>query len=103
MDVNDLKGLFAEVKTRMDAGIERVRRELANVRTGRASVGILDPIQVDAYGAKMPVITMAKRWTFIIDPALTIRQIEHNVDPAADAQRVAAEIARLKAAKPRPN
>ena len=29
MDVNDLKGLIAEVKTRMDAGVEHVRQELA--------------------------------------------------------------------------
>ena len=49
-----------------------------------------------AYGAKMPILTMSRRWTFIIDPALTIRQVEHDVNPAEDAQRVAAEIARLK-------
>jgi peroxiredoxin Q/BCP len=40
---------------------------------------------------------MSKRWTFIIGPDLKIRQVEHDVDPALDAQRVAAEIARLKA------
>ena len=50
----------------------------------------------NAYGAKMPILTMSKRWTFIIDPTLTIRQVQHDVDPAEDAQRVAAEIARLK-------
>ena len=38
MDVTDLKGLFAEVKKRMDAQLDHVRRELAGVRTGRASV-----------------------------------------------------------------
>ena len=42
MDVKDLKGLFGEVKKRMDAQIEHVRRELGGVRTGRASVTILD-------------------------------------------------------------
>ena len=35
MDVSDLKGLTAEVKKRMDAQIEHVRRELSGVRTGR--------------------------------------------------------------------
>ncbi len=59
MDVNDLKGLFAEVKTRMDAGIDRVRRDLANVRTGRASVGMLDAVHVEAYGARMPLNQVA--------------------------------------------
>jgi peroxiredoxin Q/BCP len=52
----------------------------------------------EAYGAKMPLVSMAKRWTFIIDPTLTIRQVQHDVDPSQDAQRVAAEIARLKQA-----
>jgi len=44
MDVNDLKGVFAEVKKRMDAAIERVRHDIASVRTGRASSGLLDRI-----------------------------------------------------------
>ena len=35
MDVSDVKGLFAEVKKRMDGQIEHVRRELTGVRTGR--------------------------------------------------------------------
>jgi len=50
----------------------------------------------EKYGAKMPLLTMAKRWTFIIDPTLTIQQVERDVDPAMDAQRVAGEIAHLK-------
>ena len=42
MDVSDLKGLFAEVKKRMDGQLEFVRKELAGVRTGRASTGLLE-------------------------------------------------------------
>ena len=60
MDFNDLKGMFGEVKTRMDSAIERVRKDMANVRTGRATVGLLDGIQVDAYGAKMPINQVAR-------------------------------------------
>ena len=37
MDVNDLKGLNAEVKKRMDGAIEHVRKELAGLRSGRAT------------------------------------------------------------------
>ena len=59
MDVNDLKGLFAEAKKRMDGQIEHVRRELAGVRTGRASTGLLENIMVEAYGAKMPLNQVA--------------------------------------------
>ena len=55
-----------------------------------------DGVVTEQYGAKMPLVTMAKRWTFIIDPTLTIRLVERDVDPAMDAQRVAGEIARLK-------
>jgi len=72
MDVKDLKGLFAEVKTRMDAGIERVRRDLANVRTGRASLGLLDAVHVEAYGARMPLNQVAS--LSIPEPSLIAAQ-----------------------------
>jgi peroxiredoxin Q/BCP len=55
-----------------------------------------DGVVTEKYGAKMPLLTMAKRWTFIIDPTLTIQLVERDVDPAMDAQRVAGEIANLK-------
>lgn len=51
----------------------------------------------EAYGVKMPVLTMAKRWTFILDPDLIIRQIDDDVDPALDAERVAQSLKRLQA------
>jgi len=38
MDVNDLKGLYAEVNKRMHAAQEHLQHEFAGVRTGRASV-----------------------------------------------------------------
>ncbi|HEX6464246.1 MAG TPA: ribosome recycling factor [Vicinamibacterales bacterium] len=59
MDVSDLKGVFAEVKKRMDTQIEHVRRELGGVRTGRASVNILDSVHVEAYGSSMPLNQVA--------------------------------------------
>src|ERR1041385_2262495 len=59
MDVNDLKGLNAEVKKRMDSAIEHVRKELRGLRRGRASVAILDPVQVEAYGSVMPLNQVA--------------------------------------------
>ncbi len=52
-----------------------------------------------AYGTKMPLVTIAKRWTFIIDPQLKIRKIEKDVDPALDAEKVAAMLAELKKTK----
>ena len=59
MDVSDLKGLFAEVKQRMDGHIDFVRKELAQVRTGRATTGLLDGVFVEAYGSKMPLNQLA--------------------------------------------
>jgi ribosome recycling factor len=59
MEASDLKGLSAEVKKRMDAQIEHVRRELGGVRTGRASVNILDTVHVEAYGSMMPINQVA--------------------------------------------
>lgn len=72
MDFNDLKGMFAEVKTKMEASIERVRREMAGVRTGRASVSLLDGVQVEAYGSKMPLNQVAT--LSIPEPALIVAQ-----------------------------
>jgi ribosome recycling factor len=72
MEFSDLKGMFTEVKGRMDAAIERVRRDLANVRTGRASVGLLDQVQVEAYGSRMPINQVAT--LSIPEPAMIIAQ-----------------------------
>ena len=38
MDVNDLKGLYAESTKRMNTALEHVKHELGGVRTGRATV-----------------------------------------------------------------
>lgn len=59
MDVSDLKGLFAEVRKRMDGHVEFVRKELAQVRTGRATTGLLDGVVVEAYGSRMPLNQVA--------------------------------------------
>lgn len=44
-----------DIKRRMDGAIEALRREFAGLRTGRASISLLEPITVDAYGAAMPL------------------------------------------------
>src|SRR5437764_11905395 len=72
MDVNDLKGLHAEVTKRMNVVLEHVRHELAGVRTGRASVTILDNVHVEAYGSKMPLNQVAG--LSIPEPTLILAQ-----------------------------
>src|SRR5438445_7477646 len=72
MDVNDLKGLYAEVTKKMQTAIDHVRHELAGVRTGRASVTILDSVHVDAYGSKMPLNQLAG--LSVPEPTLIVAQ-----------------------------
>jgi len=72
MDVSDLKGLFAEVKKRMDGQIDFVRKELAGVRTGRASTGLLDSVHVEAYGSRMPLNQVAS--LSVPEPTLIVAQ-----------------------------
>jgi ribosome recycling factor len=72
MDVSDLKGLFAEVRKRMDTQLDHVRRELGGVRTGRASVTILDTVHVEAYGSSVPLNQVAS--LSIPEPTLIVAQ-----------------------------
>lgn len=72
MDVTDVKGLHAEIKKRMDGQIEFVRKELSGVRTGRASTNMLDGVQVEAYGSKLPLNQVAS--LSVPEPALIVAQ-----------------------------
>lgn len=53
------KDVSRETKPRMEAAIEDARRKLATVRTGRASVSLLDTVVVDYYGTATPLNQMA--------------------------------------------
>src|SRR3989454_9216278 len=72
MEFDDLKGMFTEVKARMDGAIDRVRRDMASVRTGRATVSLLDGIQVEAYGSRMPINQVAT--LSVPEPSMIIAQ-----------------------------
>ena len=49
------KQLVADAKARMRQSVDTVLRELATMRTGRASVSMLDTIRVDYYGTPTPL------------------------------------------------
>jgi ribosome recycling factor len=51
--------VVAELKTRIDKSLEDLKRELTKVRTGRASISILDGIRVDYYGTPTPLSGVA--------------------------------------------
>ena len=59
MDITDSKSAVTEARETMKRQVEHVRHELAGVRTGRATVGILDSVRVEAYGAQMPLNQVA--------------------------------------------
>src|SRR5436190_1201752 len=56
MSVQDV---VKETGPKMEAVVEDFKRKLANVRTGRATVGLLDSVHVDYYGTMTPLIQMA--------------------------------------------
>src|SRR5690242_5508197 len=55
-----LKDVYAQLKTRMDKAVEDFRTNLAAARTGRATVNMLDPVRVAAYGSEMPLNQLAQ-------------------------------------------
>ncbi len=44
-----------DISRRMAGALESLRKDLAGLRTGRASISLLEPITVDVYGAQMPL------------------------------------------------
>jgi ribosome recycling factor len=50
---------LGDVKRRMQGAINALKHDLGSLRTGRASASLLDPIQVDAYGALTPISQIA--------------------------------------------
>jgi len=48
-----------DVKRRMQGAIQSLKHELSGLRTGRATSGMLEPVQVEAYGTHMPLNQLA--------------------------------------------
>lgn len=51
--------VLKETSPKMDSVVEDFKRKLANVRTGRATVGLLDTVIVDYYGTPTPLNQIA--------------------------------------------
>ncbi len=54
-----LKQTFAQLRSRMDKAVEDFRAEMTSVRTGRASVHMLDGLQIEYYGTQMALNQVA--------------------------------------------
>src|SRR4051794_22404901 len=48
-----------DLKRRMHGAVEALRHDLGGLRTGRASTALVEPIQVEVYGANMPLNQVA--------------------------------------------
>ena len=59
MDISNPEAAFEEVERRMAGAVDHLRTELASVRAGRASVGILESVHVEAYRAQLPLRQVA--------------------------------------------
>jgi ribosome recycling factor len=54
-----MQNVLKELETRMSGAVDSLSREIASVRTGRASTALLDGIRVDYYGTPTPLNQMA--------------------------------------------
>lgn len=56
----NVKDVEANTRTRMEKVLVDLQHEMANIRTGRASIGILDNVRVDYYGSPVPLNQVAQ-------------------------------------------
>ena len=49
----------ADLKRRMHGAVEALKHDLGGLRTGRASVALVEPVHVDVYGSNMPLNQVA--------------------------------------------
>jgi ribosome recycling factor len=54
---------IVQIKRRMEKAVDDLRKELTTIRTGRASISILDNIMVDYYGTPTPINQVAQLGT----------------------------------------
>jgi ribosome recycling factor len=55
----EIKDIANDARKRMDSAVEDARKKLSSVRTGRASVSLLDNVTVEYYGTEMPLNQVA--------------------------------------------
>jgi ribosome recycling factor len=65
---NSIKDVETNVKAHMDKALSDLQHEMAAIRTGRATLGILDHIRVDYYGTPTPLNQVAN--LHVPEPAL---------------------------------
>lgn len=78
-----LQDVYNDAEAQMQKTIEALKRDFAGIRTGRASVGLLDGITIDYYGTQSPLnqvatLSVPESSLIVIQPwdASVIKQIE---------------------------
>ncbi|MDT7934530.1 MAG: ribosome recycling factor [Sphingomonadaceae bacterium] len=79
----------ADIERRMGSAVESLKHDLGGLRTGRASVSLLDPITVEVYGSHMPLNQLATVTS--PEPRMLSVQVwdRSNVQPVEKAIRAA--------------
>jgi ribosome recycling factor len=79
--------VVVDLRKRMDGAIDALRKEFAALRTGRAAANMLDPVQVEAYGNRVPLLQVGT--VSVPEPRLLMVQIwdKANVKAAEKAIR----------------
>jgi len=79
----------ADLQRRMNGAVDVLKNDLGGLRTGRASTALLDPVQVEVYGANMPLNQVAT--VSVPEPRLISVQVwdKGNVGPVEKAIRSA--------------
>jgi ribosome recycling factor len=100
-----------ELEKRMHGAMDALKKELGGLRTGRASVNLLDPVMVDAYGQRMPLnqvgtvsapeprLLAVNVWDkgLVVSVAKAIREAGLGLNPSPDGQLVRVPIPELTA------
>jgi len=68
-----MHNIISEMRDKMAKSVEALHRELAKIRTGRASLAIFDGIKIPSYGSQMPLnqvasITIPENRMIVIQP-----------------------------------
>jgi len=97
-----IKDVIQKTKVRMDKAVEDLRRELSGVRSGRASISLLDHIMVEYYGTPTPLnqvatlsvpeptLITAQPWDMSVLPAIekAIRSSDLGLNPGNDGKLI---------------
>jgi ribosome recycling factor len=82
-----------DLNRRMHGALDNLKHDLAGLRTGRASTALLDPIQVEVYGANMPInqvatVSVPEPRTISVQVEKAIRNAGLGINPIVDGQLI---------------